>query len=117
MKVSLQKIQDFYERRGLKGNSLRKALENDKEYQKALGERKASLREKLKFSKAEEKKYVLSTDEDYEILSKTKKLEKSKLDKSGMELVRLIKTQLELDWRKPLLKKLDWLLVQSKLFK
>ena len=107
---SLQKIQDFYESQGLKSGKLRKALEEDKEYQRILSERKASLRAKLKISKTEERKYVLSTDDDYEILSKIKQLEKSKLPKNDKEFVTFIKTQLEQDWRKPLLKRLNRLL-------
>jgi len=50
---------------------------------------------------------------DYEILSKIKELEKKKLEKEDKEIIKLIKTQLERDWRKPLLVKLDKLLKKS----
>ncbi len=65
---------------------------------------------KFKLTPSEKKKYVLPTDTDYEILDKCKKLEKMKLTKEERFLVKLIKTQLEADWRKPLLKVLNKLL-------
>lgn len=52
-------------------------------------------------------RYVLKTERDVEILSKCRKLERAKLSKEDRESVRLIKSQLENDWRKPLIKKLD----------
>ncbi|MBU0591739.1 hypothetical protein KKF81_05135 [Candidatus Micrarchaeota archaeon] len=54
-----------------------------------------------------EKNYILPTERDYEILKKCEKLEKLKLSKNDYELVEFIKTQLEDDWRTPLLRKLD----------
>ncbi len=56
------------------------------------------------------KKYLLQTKRDIEILDKCKQLEKQKLTKEDKALVKLIKTQLEKDWRKHLLDKLDKLL-------
>ena len=49
----------------------------------------------------------MSTNEDYEILNKVKKLEKSKLKKEDKMLVWLIKTQLEFDWRQYLIQTLN----------
>ena len=60
------------------------------------------------------KKYLLPTDRDIEILDKCNQLEKLNLSKVEFELVALIKTQLEDDWRTPLLMKLDSLLKKNK---
>lgn len=62
----------------------------------------------------EKKKYLLPTDKDFEILAKFKQLEKLKLTKEDKFLVKFIKTQLEKDWRKPLLKVLNQLLIKYK---
>jgi len=64
----------------------------------------------VSITKTEKKKYVLSTKKDYEILEKIKKLEKTSLTKEEKHLIKLIRTQLEKNWRKPLLKMLDKLL-------
>lgn len=66
----------------------------------------------MKVSLAEKKKYVLATDVDFNILDKCKKLEKLKLSTEDRALVALIKTQLVDDWRKPLVAKLNQLLVR-----
>lgn len=58
---------------------------------------------------SEKKKYVLSKDADFEILAKCKRLEKLNLKFEDEFLVKLIKTQLEHDWRKPLLEVLNQL--------
>ncbi|MBC8501133.1 MAG: hypothetical protein ISS25_03995 [Nanoarchaeota archaeon] len=113
-KKSLQQIQDYYETLGYKGDKLRKVLDKDKEYQKIIKERKQKLTKHFKITKKEKKKYVLSTDEDFEILAKCKQLEKLKLTKDDKSLVEFLKTQLEDDWRKPLLKKLNNLLRKYK---
>ena len=42
----------------------------------------------------------MSVDENCEILSKIKKLEKLKLSKEERFLIKFIKTQLEYNWRK-----------------
>ncbi len=54
----------------------------------------------------EKKRYVLSKPEDLKILVMCKQLEKQKLLKEDKNIVRLIKSQLEDDWRKPLVKEL-----------
>jgi len=114
MKKSLQRIEDFYISQGYKGDELRKILLKDKDYLKLLKERKQKLTKKISVTKAEEKKYVLSTDEDYEILGKVKQLEKMKLTKEEKFLVKFIKTQLEHGWRKSLIKELDKILLKYK---
>lgn len=62
---------------------------------------------RFSLTKAEKRRYVMSTNEDYEILKKVKCLEKLKLRKEEKTLIKLIKTQLELEWRKYLLKTLN----------
>lgn len=59
-----------------------------------------------KITKAEKRKYALPTKLDIKILIKIKELEKKKLNKENKRMLRLIKTQLEYDWRKPLIKEL-----------
>jgi len=106
-KGSLQKIQDTYENLGYKGDKLREILNKDKEFKKIVKERKKELTQQFKIAPTEKKKYVLSTNEDYEILSKIKQLEKLKLTKEDKYLIKFVKTQLEHDWRKPILKTLS----------
>jgi len=55
---------------------------------------------------SEKKKYVLWRSSDLDILSFCKILEKTNLKKNDKQLVKLIKSQLESDWRKPLIKTL-----------
>ena len=65
---------------------------------------------KIPLTKTEQKKYVMSTDEDYEILGKIKQLEKMKLEKEEEFLIAFIRTQLEHDWRRPLVQTLNKIL-------
>lgn len=67
-----------------------------------------------KLTKSERKKYVMPTNRDYEILSKIKQLEKLALTKSEKLLVKLIRTQLEHNWRKWLIEELDKILLKYK---
>jgi len=113
-KKSLQQIEDFYINLGHKGVRLRDALTKDKVYQDLLAERRAKLTSQFKVSPVERKKYVLSTDADFEILARCKKLEELDLAKEEKALIKLIKTQLEDDWRKPLVDKLNQLLERYK---
>ena len=53
------------------------------------------------------KKYILKTKRDVTILNSCKRLEKLRLSKADRDLVALIKTQLERDWRKYLIIKLE----------
>jgi len=73
------------------------------------------MKEKYKINSWEKKKYLLPTDADFEILVKCKRLEKSNLTDNDRIFVKFIKTQLEEDWRKPLLKMLNRLLKKYKL--
>ena len=107
---SLQEIQDHYENLGYKGDKLRKVLKKDKEWLAIVKERDKKLTNKFSLTKLETEKYVLSTDEDYEILAKIKKLEKLELTKEDEIFLRFLKTQLEHDWRKPLIKELNRIL-------
>jgi len=111
----LQEIQDYYENQGYSGDELRKVLEKDKEYQKLLNKRKEKLRKEFSITKAEQRKYVMSRDADYEILSKVKKLEKLNLTKEDKSVLKLIRTQLEYDWRKYLIQELNKILRKYKL--
>jgi hypothetical protein len=113
-KPTLFEIESFYENLGYRGEKLRKVLKKDKEYQRLLRERKQKLIKTFKITPVEKKRYVLSTDRDFEILGKCKELEKKKLAKRDRKLVECIKTQLTLDWRTPLLKVLNELLKKYK---
>ena len=114
IKKSLQRIEDFYMTQGYKGDELRKILSKDKDYQKLLQERKQKLTKKISLTKIEGKKYVMSIDQDYEILSKVKQLERLKINKEEKFLIKFIRTQLEHDWRKWLIKELDKILLKYK---
>jgi hypothetical protein len=110
MRKSLQEIEDYYMSQGLDGEDLRKALNQDKEFQEILKERKREIKNKLGISDKDEEKYLLSREEDYEILAKVRQLESKDLTDNDKEVVRLILTQLEEEWREPLLNKLNELL-------
>ncbi len=69
---------------------------------------------KFPLTKTEKKKYVMLAIRDYEILSKIKQLEKLKLSKEESSLVKFARTQLERDWRKPLIYTLDKILRKSR---
>ena len=109
-KTSLQRITDSYIKKGYKGERLRWVLLKDKRYAQELKRRQRKLSNKIKITHHERKKYVLSTDEDFAILKLSKQLDMVKLTKADKALVKLIKTQLELDWRGPLIKELRRLL-------
>ena len=106
-KKSLQAIEDYYYRYGLRGDKLRKSTENDGEYMKILNDRWLRLTQKFKAKLKDKKRYILSTDQDYEILAKLYHLESKKLSIHDKEFVHLIRTQLEHDWRTPILKLLN----------
>ncbi|MBI2022901.1 hypothetical protein HYS97_03580 [Candidatus Daviesbacteria bacterium] len=110
MDEDLQRVQDYYVDRGLSGDKLREALEKDEKYQRLVRNRKNRLKSDLKISDDEASKFVLSTDEDYEILGKIHQLEKLNLPDEDQELVQFIRSQLVLDWRSPIIDKLDELL-------
>ena len=64
----------------------------------------------LKATESDKKKYLLPKEEDLEILDKSKRLEKLSLTDEDKYLVKLIKTQLLENWRKPLFRELNLLL-------
>jgi len=114
--VSLQAIEDYYYQKGLRGDKLRKATENDKEFIQALKERRLKLTKALSIKSKDRKKYILSTDDDYEILGKIYKLEKKNLSKEDNELLKLARTQLEHDWRVTINEFLDKLLKKYEIY-
>lgn len=63
--------------------------------------------EKIKIIKEGNKKYIIDEKRDLEIYKKIKKLEKKKLNKQNKGILKLIKTQLEEDWRKYLIQELN----------
>ena len=114
MRRSLQEIEDYYVNKGLKGQKLREALENDKDFLLILGKRKKQLKSNFRVKAKDKKEYVLSTNSDYEILEKIYRLEKERLSEKDKKLVRLIRTQLRHDWRSPLINELNQLLKRYK---
>ncbi len=69
-------------------------------------ERKKKLKKSFKLTKSEKEKYALSLDKDWEILKACKGLEKKKLNSEDKKMVSLIRSQLEVEWRKPLIREL-----------
>jgi len=61
-------------------------------------------------TKQEKRKYVLADKQDYEILAKIHQLEKLSLSTEDKEFINFIRTQLEKDWRTPILEILNKLL-------
>ncbi len=106
---SISAIQHTFIIQGLRGEKLRQAIENNKEYQRIMKRRASKLVIK---NKKVSGKYVMSVDDDYEIMNLISKLENKKLSKSDREVIKLLKTQLEHDWRLPLKKFLEKLLKQ-----
>ncbi|OGG45131.1 hypothetical protein A2673_01990 [Candidatus Kaiserbacteria bacterium RIFCSPHIGHO2_01_FULL_50_13] len=113
-KRSLQAIEDFYYQQGLRGGALRKATQNDKEYLAILQARRRKLTRSAVVKPADKKKYILSTDTDLEILNIIYELEKKKLSEQDKILMNLVRSQLEHDWRVPLLALLSQLLKKYK---
>lgn len=107
---SLQAIEDYYHRQGLRGSKLREAVENDKEYMRLLKKRRANLTKQFPVKSRDRKRYVLATDHDYLILDKIYELERKMLSDKDETLVKLIRTQLELHWRTPIIRFLNKLL-------
>ncbi len=65
-------------------------------------------------SDEERKKYLLKTEQDYEILDLIHKLESKNLSQEDKELISFIRTQLEDDWRTPIVEFLNKLLKKYK---
>lgn len=108
---SLQKIEDSYYQLGFTGKKLKQMLKKDKIYQKLLAAKKQRLTKdkEIRITLLEKKKYILSTDVDFEILESCNQLLARKISKEDREIIGLIKSQLEQDWRKMLIKKLGQL--------
>ncbi|HLD39503.1 MAG TPA: hypothetical protein VJB05_04295 [archaeon] len=102
--MNLDDIVGFYIKLGYAGSRLKKILEKDKNYQDLLKRRVKQL-SNAGISKPEQKKYVLFTNKDVEILKICNMLEKKTNDEDKY-IIRLIKTQLAEDWRTPVLKEL-----------
>ncbi len=64
----------------------------------------------MKAIKEGSKRYIIDEKRDLMIYKKVKQLEKIKLNKPNKELLNLIKTQLENNWRKYLINYLNKLL-------
>ena len=107
---SLQEIEDYYYRKGLRGDALRKATQKDREYMRILRERWSRLTKTFLVRSRDRERYILSTDQDYEILDRIYRLERKKLSERDKALVKLARTQLEHHWRTPILKFLNELL-------
>lgn len=107
MAKTQQEIEDYYISRGLNGEELRKALEKDPEFQALLKRRKIKIRNKFGISENDEKKYLLPTEEDYKILSMINELEKKNLSENDRDIIEVIRAQLLLNWRSPLIQKLE----------
>lgn len=114
MKKSLQRIEDYYFSQGLRGEKLRQATKNDKEYMEILNERWSKLTKNFRIKAKDKKRYIMSTDEDYIILGKIYQLERKRLSATDKRMVNFIRTQLEHDWRLPLIKHLDKLIKKYK---
>ena len=103
----LQAIGNKYFKKGYKGKKLKEVLKRDKKFKRLLKKKKGLLTKKIKITKKEKSDYILSTNEDYLILSKIKELEKKRLRKADAEIIKLIRTQLRHDWRTPLVNHLN----------
>ncbi len=111
----MQQIEDFYMDLGYKGDKLRQKLQQDKQLQQLLKKKRKKLTTSIKATSSEKRKYILSTDKDFEILSKCKKLKKIKISKEDKEIVNLIETQLKPEWRDPLVQTLSKLIKKYKI--
>src|SRR3989344_4925858 len=102
MKRSLQEIENHFIQQGFRGKRLEAKLGKDQEYLKLLKQRKNNLKSSLQVKTVDRKRYVLSINEDLEILDRIYKLESKRLSEIDKKIVKLIRTQLEHDWRRPL---------------
>lgn len=107
MKKSMQEIEDSYINRGLTGEKLRQALESDTEYQALLADKKSRITNEFGISDEDKNRYVLATQQDFEILSRCQELESQRISDSDREMVELIKSQLLDEWRQPIFEKLS----------
>ncbi len=68
----------------------------------------------MKLNDYEKRNYVLNDERDLVILGKIKEIERYDIKKEEKEIIKLIRTQLKSDWRTPLIKYLDKLIVKYK---
>lgn len=71
------------------------------------GDERNKLRERYGIKPEEEYGYVMGEERDYVILAKIKEFEAKGLNEDDKKLVAFCRTQLEDDWRAPLIEKLD----------
>lgn len=64
----------------------------------------------MKITRLERKKHLLKEKNDLLILQKIKEIETYKLNNKNKEIVKLIRAQLEYNWRTPLIKYLNKIL-------
>ena len=89
---------------------MRRAAQNDREYMAILRKRWLKLTKSFPVEAKDRKRYILSTDQDYQILGRIYELERKKLSDKDEALVKLVRTQLEHHWRTPILRFLNQLL-------
>ncbi|MEK6847639.1 MAG: hypothetical protein AABX50_00765 [Nanoarchaeota archaeon] len=68
----------------------------------------------MKLTSYEKRNYVMNDKNDFVILKKIKLLEKKKLNTKDKKAVNLVGTQLKRNWRLPLIRYLDKLLLKYK---
>ena len=73
----------------------------------SLHKLKINQMKKTNVTKKEKQKYALKLKIDLDTFIRIKKLENKKLNKEDKKLLKFIKSQLEYNWRKPLIKELD----------
>lgn len=104
-------IYEKYYQKGLRGNKLRQTLKRNKAYSAAMEKaRKEAVEKGFMVSRADLEKYPLVKLFDFEILYKCRQAQKKKLSKEDKRMVKMILSQLEYDWRKPLLKEINRIL-------
>ena len=105
------KIYESYYKKGLRGNKLKQALKRDKAYSAAMEKsRKEAAKKGFEISKTDLEKYPLVRLIDFEILYKCRLAQKKKLSKEDKKMVKMILSQLEYDWRRPLKKEIERIL-------
>ena len=68
----------------------------------------------MKLTSYEKRNYVMNDKNDFVILKKIKLLEKKKLNSKDKKTINLIRTQLKKNWRSPLIKYLDKIIIKYK---
>ena len=76
---------------------------------------KINQEKKNKIRAEDKRKYVLPEQRDLQILRMIYRLEKARLSDADKKYIRLIRTQLKADWRKPLIRFLQNLLKKYEL--